>query len=92
MPGNLVWTRFGECVVSAYRPADDMVLVTLGFCNPPATAWLYYKEIVNIESMRAAAEGHLMAEEDRLAHLISAAERIHIKKELYLVSRRTIAA
>lgn len=27
MPGNLVMTKFGECVISTYRPKDDMLLV-----------------------------------------------------------------
>jgi hypothetical protein len=27
MPGNLVMTRFGECMITSYRPKDDMILV-----------------------------------------------------------------
>lgn len=31
MPGNVVMTKFGECMITSYRPKDDMVLVLVSF-------------------------------------------------------------
>lgn len=31
MPGNLVYTKYGECVINAYRQKDDMVIVLVSF-------------------------------------------------------------
>ncbi len=41
-PGNLVYTRFGQCYITAFRQKDDMLLIVLPFGNPPAKAYIHY--------------------------------------------------
>lgn len=82
-PGNLVYTRFGQCYITAYRQKDDMLLIVLPFGNPPAKAYIYYKQVVDLERSKQHAERLLMEVEDATTARFLASERILIKKELY---------
>ena len=87
MPGNLVYTRFGQLYITQYRPEDDMVIVVLPFGNPRAKATLHYKEIVEAERARQQAERLLMHQEDEAMMHLVAVERVQTKKERYLMQK-----
>jgi hypothetical protein len=86
-PGNLVYTRYGQCYITAFRQKDDMLLILLPFGNPPAKAYIHYKEVVDLERSKQQAERLLMEVEDASTRRFLAAERVGIKKELYLMRR-----
>jgi hypothetical protein len=48
-PGNPVKTKFGDGWICAYRVEDDMLMATLGFCEPPAQIWMTVKCVIDEE-------------------------------------------
>lgn len=87
-PGNLVRTKlFGMVVVSMFRSRDDMVLVLLPFGNPPARAFLYYKEILDYEHQLQSNERKLMEQEDISLKQLYVAEKERWREERRLMQR-----
>ena len=87
-PGNLVYTpRFGQCYITAFRQKDDMLIILLPFGNPPAKAYIHYKQVVDLERSKQHAERLMMEVEDQSMEKFLSTERINIKKELYLMRR-----
>lgn len=89
-PGNLVYTPYGQCYVTAFRQKDDMLLVLLPFGRPPAKAYIHYKQVVDLERSKQQGERLLMEVEDAAMAKYISAERIQIKKELYLMRREEV--
>jgi len=87
MPGNLVYTRYGQCYISGFRQRDDMLIVLLPFGNPRAKAYIHYKEVVDVEKAKQQGERLLMDLEDTAMQSFVTKERIIIKKELYLMRK-----
>lgn len=86
-PGNLVYTKFGQCYVTAFRQKDDMLLIVLPFGAPPAKLYMHYKQVVDFERAKQHAERLLMDVEDAATARFVSTERILIKKELYGMRR-----
>jgi hypothetical protein len=86
-PGNLVYTPYGQCYITAFRQKDDMLLVLLPFGNPPAKAYIHYKRVVDLERSKQHAERLLMEVEDAATERFVKTERAMIKKELYHMRR-----
>lgn len=86
-PGNLVYTKYGQCAVISYRQKDDMLLVNLPFCSPSAKAYIHYRDVVDFESARQQGERLLMGVEDDLVHRVVNAEKIIMKKERYQMQK-----
>lgn len=86
-PGNLVYTPYGQCYITAFRPKDDMLIVLLPFGRPAAKAYIHYKQVVDLERSKQHAERMLMDFEDAATAKFVRAERLWIKKELYLMRR-----
>ena len=86
-PGNLVYTRYGQCYITAFRQKDDMLLVLLPFGRPAAKAYIHYREVVDLERSKQHSERLLMEVEDAATEKFIVSERILIKKELYLMRR-----
>ena len=85
-PGEPVITRYGYGYIVAHREDDEMLLVTLPFCQPPARVYILTREIFDIERGRQQGEGMLMEMEDRVAHKARHVELLRAKRENFLMS------
>jgi hypothetical protein len=86
-PGDLVMTRYGDGIIRQYRKKDDMLLVTLSFCNPVATAYIHASEIVHQERARQQGEKYLMTAEDDKCKKFYTTERRNCKFERYAMAK-----
>ena len=86
-PGDLVSTRFGDGIVRQYRKRDDMLYVSLSFCEPSATAWIHASEIVHADRAKQQGERFMMGQEDSESNYFYRTERFNIKKERYAMAR-----
>ena len=84
-PGAPVITRYGDGYIVAHRDEDDMLLVTLPFCEPPARAWIRTREIFDVERGRQQGEGKLMGQEEVRSGKLRAAELLRAKRETFLM-------
>ena len=86
-PGDLVMTRFGDGIIRSYRKRDDMLLISLSFGEPFATAWIHASEIVHAERARQQGERYLMGIEDEHISRFYRIERTSNKKERWAMAR-----
>ena len=85
-PGQPVVTRYGYGHVVMYREEDDFLLVTLPFCEPPATLWIQARELFDAQRGREQGERKHMDAEDTLSRRARGAEQSRAKRELFLMS------
>lgn len=85
-PGEPVITRYGYGYIVAHREDDDMLLVTLPFCQPPARVYILTREIFDMERGRQQGEGKLMEMEDLVARKARHKELLRVKRENFLMS------
>lgn len=86
-PGEAVLTPYGWGTVIQCRFSDQMLFVTLEFGYPRARAWVRADTIINEARDKERAEMMIMDLEDAERQRFYTAERIQIKKELYLMRR-----
>lgn len=82
-PGDYVQCKFGFCKIVQYRPEDQMVLLLLPFCNPPAKLWMFAQEIIHAERARQNGERLLMDIEDAAMKRFISVEENSRQRELY---------
>ena len=85
-PGEPVITRYGYGYIVAHREDDDMLLVTLPFCQPPARVYVLTREVFDNERGRQQGEGKLMEIEDRVSRKARHVELLRVKRENFLMS------
>ena len=85
-PGEPVITRYGYGYIVAHREDDDMLLVTLPFCQPPARVYILTREVFDNERGRQQGEGKLMEMEDLVARKSRRVEILRAKRENFLMS------
>lgn len=82
-PGDVINCKYGQCKVIMYRHDDQMLMIELPFCNPPAKGWIQAWEIIRHDRNLQHAERLIMRIEDERMKKFDSTENAMMLKELY---------